>query len=95
MKWFYGELGLDAHYFATTPLQLIAHHIQSLYAAKILARTSGEQVDLHLESETEEMAIYACREELDVAVQIERRIEGEVPGAPAAVLPQPRQRPTG
>ena len=77
--WFFSDLGLDAHYFHTTPRVLIARHILSLYAAKVLARTSGEAVDLHLESETEEMAIYACREDAKTALAIERRIEAKFP----------------
>ena len=80
LVWFYRDLGLDAHYFHTTPRPLIARHILSLYAAKILARTSGEAVDLHLESETDEIAIYACREDAKTALAIERRIEAKFPG---------------
>lgn len=79
LRWFYDELGLGAHYFATTPLPLIANHMKSLYAAKILARASGERINLHHESESDGIAIYACREEHRVAVQIERRIEQRYP----------------
>jgi glutamate dehydrogenase len=79
MHWFYSELGLGPHYFAVTPRTLIASHIKSLYAAKVLARASGERINLHHESESDDMGIYACREEHAVAVKIERRIEKRYP----------------
>ena len=47
LVWFFGELGLDEHYFHNTANERIAMHVQSLYAAKILSRTRGAALDLH------------------------------------------------
>ncbi|MCA9665653.1 MAG: NAD-glutamate dehydrogenase, partial [Myxococcales bacterium] len=79
LRWFYAQIGLEAHYFETTPPELIARHVLALYGAKIIGKTSGAQVDIHLQSETDEMAIYACREDIEVASAVERRIERKFP----------------
>ncbi|MBK8481730.1 MAG: NAD-glutamate dehydrogenase [Proteobacteria bacterium] len=79
MAWFYSELGLDPSYFRATRPQEVAKHIQALFAGKILARTSGENVGLRLVSEHADSALYACRDEHTLAVEIERRIEQRYP----------------
>ena len=79
IDWFYNDLGVDNYYFTTTSRPLIARHIQSLYAAKILAQTSGEDVGLNLKSESDYLAMYACRDEHQYAVAIEQRIEEKFP----------------
>lgn len=79
MSWFYGELGLDPSYFRATRPQEVAKHIQALFAGKLLARTSGESVGLRLVSEHADGAVYACRDEHNIAVELERRIEQKYP----------------
>ena len=88
LQWFFNELGLNRYYFRTTPRELIARHIESLYAAKILARSSGERLNLTHESESDRMAIYACQDEHAVSARIERRIERKFPRHRLADLSQ-------
>ncbi|MBK04146.1 MAG: hypothetical protein CL920_34170 [Deltaproteobacteria bacterium] len=80
IEWFFHGLGLDQYYFDTTPASLIAKHIQSLYAAKILDQASGEKdVGVHLHSEREDIALYVCKSQHQLSIQIERRIEEKYP----------------
>src|SRR4029453_887280 len=41
VHWFLPHLGLGDHYFNTTPLPLIAQHVASLVASRILNRSRG------------------------------------------------------
>lgn len=59
VAWFYGNLGIDDMYFQQEPVETIAHHIMSLYAAKIFAYIKNEKaLDINLERETAEGAVY-------------------------------------
>eukprot|EP00736_Rhodelphis_marinus_P013739 Rmarinus@m.21215 len=75
VEWFFWGLGLDDFYFKATDFQDIASHIQSLYAAKILASVSGSQFDIKLRQETPEGGFYCCQALHQYAVRTERRIE--------------------
>ncbi len=79
MEWFYNKLGLDQFYFQSTPNNIIAKHIESIYASKILAKTSGETVNLELQNEAQDRAMYVCRDEHNVAIAVERRLEEVYP----------------
>ncbi len=78
VRWFYTELGLDEYYFRRTPISLVAKHIQSLYASKILDKIGGTG-EINLEYEQEDLAVYVCRGEHERAIKIERRIEEKYP----------------
>lgn len=59
VNWFYGNLGIDDMYFQQESIETIAQHIMSLYAAKIFAFIKNQNVlDINLERETEEGAVY-------------------------------------
>lgn len=57
--WQHRNLGIDDQYFQQETIETIAQHIMSLYAAKIFAFIKNQNVlDIHLERETEEGAVY-------------------------------------
>ncbi|KAJ3183114.1 NAD-dependent glutamate dehydrogenase [Geranomyces variabilis] len=59
VSWFYGNLGIDDMYFQLENIETIAQHIMALYAAKISAFIKNERaLDIELERETEEGAVY-------------------------------------
>ncbi|KAF9342643.1 NAD-dependent glutamate dehydrogenase [Mortierella sp. AD094] len=59
VSWFYGNLGIDDMYFASESVESIANHIMALYGAKIFAYTKNDNgLDINLERETEEGAVY-------------------------------------
>ncbi|CAG8550783.1 9839_t:CDS:2 [Diversispora eburnea] len=59
VKWFYGNLGIDDMYFSLESIETIANHILALYGAKISAYTKNENaLDINLERETDEAAVY-------------------------------------
>jgi glutamate dehydrogenase len=77
--WFYRELGLDHYYFRITSPELIAEHIQSLFAARVLARNRRKEVALLMESVSANRVMLACRDEHYTAVRVERQIEVRYP----------------
>lgn len=79
LDWFYNQLGLNTYYFQTTPPEIIASHIQSLFAGRILSKTTGENVGLRLQSESPSGAMFVCREDHAVAIEIERQLEEKYP----------------
>ncbi|KAJ3021767.1 NAD-dependent glutamate dehydrogenase [Thoreauomyces humboldtii] len=59
VSWFYGNLGIDDMYFQLESVETIAQHIMALYGAKISAFIKNEKaLDIELERETEEGAVY-------------------------------------
>lgn len=59
VAWFYGNLGIDDIYFQLESVETIGNHIIALYGAKISAYIKNENyLDINLERETEEGAIY-------------------------------------
>ncbi|KAJ3286072.1 NAD-dependent glutamate dehydrogenase [Borealophlyctis nickersoniae] len=59
VSWFYGNLGIDDMYFQLEGIETIAQHIMALYGAKILAYIKNEdELDINLERETDESAVY-------------------------------------
>lgn len=81
LEWFYAQLGLGEVYFAATPAEVAASHLQSLHASKMLARTSGSHVDLRLESPGDAGSLFACPDGHAEAIQLERTIERRYPAA--------------
>lgn len=79
LDWFYNQLGLNTYYFQTTRPEVIASHIQALFAGKILSKTTGEDVGLRLQSESPTGAMFVCRENHAVAIEIERHLEETYP----------------
>jgi glutamate dehydrogenase len=61
VEWFYGPLGLHDFYFSGHSPEVIAAHIQSLIAAKLMTKASGKAMDVKLEQETENSAFFAAR----------------------------------
>lgn len=61
IDWFYGPLGLHDFYFSGQSPTIIAAHIQSLIAAKLMSQASGKPMDVKLEQETSDSAFFAAR----------------------------------
>ncbi|DAZ97165.1 TPA: hypothetical protein N0F65_004015 [Lagenidium giganteum] len=61
ITWFYGPLGLHDFYFSGQSSEVIAAHIQSLLAAKLMSKASGRPMDVKLEQESENQAFFAAR----------------------------------
>lgn len=61
VSYFYSGLGLPHQYFDQTPPNIIAKHIISLQAAKLLAKTSGRPFDIRLQQEEADSVFIARR----------------------------------
>ncbi|EQC36938.1 hypothetical protein SDRG_05763 [Saprolegnia diclina VS20] len=61
VEWFYGPLGLHEFYFLGHSPEVIASHIKSLLAAKILTKTSGQDQEFKLVQENAKSAFFATR----------------------------------
>ncbi|MBN1901673.1 hypothetical protein JW926_10160, partial [Candidatus Sumerlaeota bacterium] len=73
---FFGSLGIGEYYFQTTPIPVIARHIESLRAAEIIAENSkSPDVDVDIRSERKEETLYFVDDTLDKTREIERRID--------------------
>ncbi len=73
-------LGMSEFYFRTTPLETIAHHIEALRAAEILATLRKEEVvRIDFQTEHENDALYLIEEDNRRGVEIEQRIEDKYP----------------
>lgn len=58
-RWFYHHLGIDLTYFAHEAVTTIAAHIESLYAAKIIAHSKQQDyLDIKLEKESADAATF-------------------------------------
>ncbi|KAJ3083608.1 NAD-dependent glutamate dehydrogenase [Quaeritorhiza haematococci] len=59
VSWFYMNLGIDDMYFQLEDVETTAQHIMALYGAKIFSYIKNENVlDINLERETEDSAVY-------------------------------------
>jgi len=58
VDWFYCKLGIDGNYFESTPAVVIARHILSLYAAKMVSHATGAKLEVQLHSKTEGSATF-------------------------------------
>ncbi|EFA75301.1 NAD+ dependent glutamate dehydrogenase [Heterostelium album PN500] len=58
VDWFYCKLGIDSNYFESTPAMVIARHILSLYAAKMVSHATGAKLEVQLQSKTEGSATF-------------------------------------
>ena len=80
IDWFCSELGMDEYYFKTTPLKTIAHHIEAVKSAVIIASLKKEKdLTIELATEHEDEAIYLVDDFHYRALEIERRIEKKYP----------------
>ncbi len=76
MRWFFDKLGIGGYYFQTTPIEVMAHHIESLRAAEIIAQnTQSPGVNVDIRSEREEGAFYLVNAAPEKTTEIELRIE--------------------
>lgn len=76
MQWFFGKLGMDRYYFETTPIDVMAKHIESLRAAEIIsqnARSSEVKVDIRTERKDE--TFYMVEDTFEKTAELELRIE--------------------
>ncbi|RUP42940.1 Glutamate/Leucine/Phenylalanine/Valine dehydrogenase-domain-containing protein [Jimgerdemannia flammicorona] len=76
------NLGIDDYYFALESVDTIGNHIMALYGAKIFAYTKNDSaLDINLESETDEGAVYIHTSRPGVSQLIgpqhERRIDAK------------------
>jgi len=58
VDWFYTRLGIDAEYFKSTPVPIIARHILSLYSAKMVSHATGHQLEVQMHNSSEGSATY-------------------------------------
>lgn len=73
---FFGRLGIGEYYFQTTPVPVIARHIESLRAAEIIAENSkSPDINVDIRSERKEETLYFVDDTLDKTSEIERRID--------------------
>jgi len=79
IAWFCLELGIDQYYFDTTPLELIARHIESQRAAEMIAINSGGTLDLQLASERPDEALYFVAAKPEAIDSVECHIESRYP----------------
>jgi len=76
IEWFFVKLGMPEYYFQTTPLKMIAEHIEAVKAAKIMATSAGEkELKLDMVRELENEAIYLADDCHVRAREMERLIE--------------------
>jgi glutamate dehydrogenase len=77
---FFCKIGMVRYYFLTTPAETIAHHIESILAAEVIAINRGSnQLDVDFVSEQADSAMYLVNDQHDKAVEIERRMEFRFP----------------
>ena len=70
------NLGMNQFYFKTTPLEMIANHIESILAAEIIAVNRGSKsLDVDFVSEQEDSAMYLVDDDHEKTINIERRME--------------------
>jgi len=80
IEWFCTDLGLDEYYFGTTPLKTIAHHIEAVKSAVIIASLKKEKIlTIDLATELNDEAIYLVDDFHSRALEIERQIEKKYP----------------
>nr|AOE43332.1 glutamate dehydrogenase 2 [Coremiostelium polycephalum] len=58
VDWFYCKLGIDSNYFESTPSHVIARHILSLYASKMVSFATGSKLEVQLQNKTEGSATF-------------------------------------
>ena len=76
MMSFFGALGIDKYYFQTTPLNVIAGHVESLRAAEIISENAClSEVDVDIRSEQHDENFYLVADTLDKTTEIELRID--------------------
>ncbi len=74
------KLGMNRHYFRTTPLETIARHIESIMSAEIIAINQGsKELDADFVSEREDSSMYLVNDDHEKGVEIERRLEDKFP----------------
>ncbi|MDZ7263034.1 MAG: NAD-glutamate dehydrogenase [candidate division KSB1 bacterium] len=74
------KIGMVNVYFKTTPVEMIAKHIESIMAAEIIAINRGsKQLDVDFVSEQPDSAMYLINDDHEKAIEIERRMENLFP----------------
>ncbi|TYZ65267.1 hypothetical protein PybrP1_002514 [[Pythium] brassicae (nom. inval.)] len=74
VQWFYGPLGLHDFYFSGQPAAVIAQHVQSLIAAKLMSKASGTPMDVKLQQEGPTTAFFAARSNVQGEVEANTRV---------------------
>lgn len=74
VQWFYGPLGLHDFYFSGQSAAVIAQHIQSLIAAKLMSKASGTPMDVKLQQEAPTSAFFAARSNVQGDVDANTRV---------------------
>jgi glutamate dehydrogenase len=80
LRTFFCKIGMVRYYFATTPAETIASHVESILAAEVIAINRGSrQLDVDFVSEQADNAMYLVNDEHEKAIEIERRMEAKFP----------------
>ncbi|MCG8478070.1 MAG: NAD-glutamate dehydrogenase [Spirochaetales bacterium] len=77
--WFVRDLGIDAYYFRTTPVEELGRHILALASSEMVARHGGDGVAVQLVSEQSHKAIYIVEDRAERVREVELRIEKRYP----------------
>jgi len=74
------KIGMVRYYFKTTPVEIIANHIESILAAEVIALNRGSnQLDVDFVSEQQDSAMYLINDDHEKGIEIERRLENLFP----------------
>lgn len=74
------KIGMVQYYFKTTPIEMIAKHVESIMAAEIIATNRGsKELDVDFVGEKEDSAMYLINDDHNKAIEIERRLENVFP----------------
>lgn len=79
LRWFTVDLGIDAYYFRTMPIEDIAKHLIAIMASQLVSQQGGEGVGIQLINESQDHAVYIVQEEDTRTDEIEERIEQRYP----------------
>ena len=79
LRWFTVDLGIDAYYFRTMPVEDIAKHLIAIVASQLVSQHGGEGVGIQLINESSDRAVYIVQEDDVRTEEVEMRIEQHYP----------------
>lgn len=81
VEWFYNRLGIDDMYFQTESVDAIVSHVLSLYAAKVAAFARDDKIEIRLDKEGTDHAVYIDTSKPGISIvggpRFEQRIDSK------------------
>lgn len=74
MKWFFVEIGINDYYFKTTPVEVIADHLDCMVSAKRIGAKTKDGIDLNIESDPTSGKVFLVSDIHRKAIKVEERI---------------------